>query len=707
MGRDRKSKRGHESHHDVGVKKVPQQANNETLDLLAQATCAVVQGGNVVGTAWFCAAPSYFLTAGHIVERTSSGGPLAIQFIGEQPCQVDIMEWESDRGTGLDFAILRAHKTFSDRRVLPVNTGTEPPLESSVCSMGFGKLLTDQSTGTGKYHGRLTFPGGHLFQIHSPELNNEGYSGAPIYSEHDCSVFAIQVEGVDLTKTSAPHENTVLALPLGRVTDVSCQLQDLLKGLGTNNTYDIIASAETILPLNALFAQWEAMEFGVPRGIPLLVNTDKNAHQMPSELADRLQEESRILVIIGAQLSGKSTLAQEIVNELAKDLSKDGQQHVYHDRVTIRQINSDFQALGYDSNSSLKYRVYAIWARKVVKNFLNQLPPEERLRLENTDDWDRAQTHADNIGNFTEKHLLSCAQLPHGGVPSDFRAFEQSITDVLGPLLGRNTLVLSVEASDLHSYADHHPNRDAAGNQIIEDIWSAIKEYGEEVQAKEDLLLKPEGNVRIIITARHKSPEREHNMLFSPMVSIERGSCDDTIRFIDALPEADLFTMEQRLEFANRVHRACRGSVWFTMRYVRCTLFLHMNFPAATVQEICSIIESDPFFWYWQDPCTESFSKDHATFTADPSIVIRRRRLASTFLSRVRNEFRRNDDLRTYLLKATHDSINVSATDIEQLILPIVQLGLLEYSVETKRLVFPNPMISRHFSAYALNNLWS
>ena len=191
-------------------------SNNEH-ELLSEATCAVIDQEGIKGTAWLFSDSGYLLTAGHVISKMRSKKKQKVQFLSEEPQDVDVIKWVYKPDVYLDFAILRL-LTPVRRRPVPISLAYSLTNRAQIASYGYGETLQSLSPGIGTYVGVYTPTAERdyrLFTIESGQLNDVGYSGAPLYATEIKAVVALQISGVDLN--IGAHSSSIFGLPLYRV----------------------------------------------------------------------------------------------------------------------------------------------------------------------------------------------------------------------------------------------------------------------------------------------------------------------------------------------------------------------------------------------------------------------------------------------------------------------------------------------------------
>lgn len=185
-------------------------------DLLSQATCAVLNNdGKVKGTAWLVSAQGHLLTAGHLLGTNNPSDKVTIAFPEDNPRDARTIQWMYHHKTGSDFAVLKL--TSSINRI-PLPVCLEKTVTGSFRVRGYGVTLKNQSTGMGIFLGEFDpqdLSENRLFQLRSPELGEQGYSGAAVISDNLQAAVAIQIEAT-VTARGASRD-TVLAMPLYRI----------------------------------------------------------------------------------------------------------------------------------------------------------------------------------------------------------------------------------------------------------------------------------------------------------------------------------------------------------------------------------------------------------------------------------------------------------------------------------------------------------
>ncbi len=191
-------------------------SNNEH-ELLSEATCAVIDQKGIKGTAWLFSDSGYLLTAGHVISKTKIKKIQKVQFLSEDPHDTEVVKWVYRPEAYLDFAVLRLI-TPVRRRPVPISLAYSLKDRAQITSYGYGMTLQSLSPGIGKSVGTYTPTSNRdyrLFQIESGQLNDVGYSGAPLYVTEINAVVALQISGVDLN--IGAQRDSIFGLPLYRI----------------------------------------------------------------------------------------------------------------------------------------------------------------------------------------------------------------------------------------------------------------------------------------------------------------------------------------------------------------------------------------------------------------------------------------------------------------------------------------------------------
>jgi radical SAM protein with 4Fe4S-binding SPASM domain len=196
---------------------------------LRQATCAVLIGGQVRGTAWLLNTEGLLLTAGHILGETKPVTEVQVRFPEDVPRDAFRIFWSYQREAGLDFAVLKMSQPPADRLPLPISFDRD--LTGPFRLRGYGRSLLDQSCGTGEIIGSFDpqdQPALRLLRLRSPELAEPGYSGGAVYLDAAQAVVGLQVEAA--LATTGAGRDTVLAMPLYRIAQMWEPLTIVRKG---------------------------------------------------------------------------------------------------------------------------------------------------------------------------------------------------------------------------------------------------------------------------------------------------------------------------------------------------------------------------------------------------------------------------------------------------------------------------------------------
>jgi hypothetical protein len=186
-------------------------------DLLIQATCAVLIGGQIRGTAWLFD-ESHLLTAAHLFGKSDPADEVDCLFIDDStPHKARRIGLRYSHAEGIDCCVLELRDSLTGRRPLPVSLSKTA--QGSFRLYGFGRTLVDLSPGTGGFVGPYhpqNLTANRLFSLETQQTREPGYSGAAVFSDDLSSVVAIQIEGTTVP-AGAPQGTTVLAMPIYRI----------------------------------------------------------------------------------------------------------------------------------------------------------------------------------------------------------------------------------------------------------------------------------------------------------------------------------------------------------------------------------------------------------------------------------------------------------------------------------------------------------
>ena len=160
---------------------------------LAQATCAVLAEGQVIGTAWLVSHAGALLTAGHLLGEESAVDEVTVRFAGDVPRVAHKVDWVFEEQRGIDFAVLKLDPP-AQRLPLPVSLARS--VSGQFRLLGYGRTPDARSTGIGQFvgfHDPQDNPANRLFRLRSGELGVEGYSGGAVFSDELQAVVGIQV----------------------------------------------------------------------------------------------------------------------------------------------------------------------------------------------------------------------------------------------------------------------------------------------------------------------------------------------------------------------------------------------------------------------------------------------------------------------------------------------------------------------------------
>lgn len=185
---------------------------------ILRSTCAVLDNGRIVGTAWLVSSEGFLITAGHLLGEENHVDSVDIQFSNDIPRKASCIRWGVIRDMGIDFAVLRIASEHIPQVAAPIPIALPHSVSGDFCLVGYGVTLESLSTGSGTFAGYLDVQNSvehRLFQLETGSSGEAGYSGAAVYSHELGAAVAIQIEAVD--KRSGTHSNTVLAMPLFRI----------------------------------------------------------------------------------------------------------------------------------------------------------------------------------------------------------------------------------------------------------------------------------------------------------------------------------------------------------------------------------------------------------------------------------------------------------------------------------------------------------
>ncbi|MGB0387398.1 MAG: trypsin-like peptidase domain-containing protein [Ardenticatenaceae bacterium] len=188
-----------------------------TDERLTEATCAVLIGGEVMGTGWLVSDEGHLLTAGHVLGIDEPASEVEVRFVGESSRPAQIIAWRYSREEVLDFAVLQLSAPIS-RRALPISLAKEVAGKFRLC--GYGTKLRElaQYTSQGEFSGAMHIDEvleKHLFRLRSSDLGLQGNSGGAVVSDVLQAAVGIQTEAAK--RRMGPERDVVLAMPLYRV----------------------------------------------------------------------------------------------------------------------------------------------------------------------------------------------------------------------------------------------------------------------------------------------------------------------------------------------------------------------------------------------------------------------------------------------------------------------------------------------------------
>jgi hypothetical protein len=184
-------------------------------ELLAQGVCAIIRDEETVGTGWLVSKAGHILTAGHVLGKDGPVEDVMVRFGDDVPHQAFTRNWSFQVYSGTDFAVLQLAEPVA-REPLPINLTQS--VEGAFRAMGYGINFSSRSAGVGRFlppYERQDNAANRLFVLDSKQLSQQGYSGAPVYSDELQAVVALQIEAT-IADTGAGRD-TVLAMPLYRI----------------------------------------------------------------------------------------------------------------------------------------------------------------------------------------------------------------------------------------------------------------------------------------------------------------------------------------------------------------------------------------------------------------------------------------------------------------------------------------------------------
>jgi hypothetical protein len=165
-------------------KTMSEQVDLSPDEFLIQATCAVLIGGQVCGTAWLVSDQGHLLTAGHILGTTKlERDEVEVRFADDIPRPAHKVAWGCQSDLGIDFAVLQLAQPPVERQPLPVSLAES--VTGTFKAYGYGLTLDDRSAGVGEFLGpfdRHDNAGARLFQLDSKQLGEGGFSGSAVFS---------------------------------------------------------------------------------------------------------------------------------------------------------------------------------------------------------------------------------------------------------------------------------------------------------------------------------------------------------------------------------------------------------------------------------------------------------------------------------------------------------------------------------------------
>lgn len=443
-----------------------------------------------------------------------------------------------------------------------------------------------------------------------------------------------------------------------------------------------------------------------PSRIHFIENRDPYACQSVAHIAETISSHRRIVVLAGPQLSGKSMLAESVVERLAT-----GASGVCFELICLQDIDRAFERLQETGNmdiNNVKYFVYAIWAKQVVSEYyIKSLTRAERRQARTDKKCNDLFRYMDSIEWVAMDLELKRKRFAQTGAAADFLALEDSILSVLGSLVKDPNFVLAIEAEDIHDYAKVRKDAPHVGEAIVKQFWDTVDDLSEEGEENLDPIGR--GTVRFVITTRPRRPYLDDNGPHLPVVEIEPFPEEDCLRYANELGLREIFSESELPRLVREAHEWTNGYAWFLARFMRAVAFLRTNRPERAVESLVETISACSLFWYHNDPCGTDFPAIGAGYRLRRNSIFRTKAQRSKFLDNIVETFKCAPQLVEDFKHVLTSPKTYSRDSTRTSLTTLVQLGLVRHDANSRTFIFSNRIIERHFNpekiALALSSL--
>ena len=439
-------------------------------------------------------------------------------------------------------------------------------------------------------------------------------------------------------------------------------------------------------------------------------------------LARKIRKRSCVIAFVGPQLCGKSWLARNVCRFIAPNVPVMQPEVIVHNDIkrimdNLRNKGKFKDANGNDEDilSRVRYRILAIWARRLVENSLRYgLKHEEFLELRRND-------QNDDLINFTEDLDFALDKLvgekDKGSIfktSKDFTIFECCINKLLPPNLEfkiSNPHVLAVEIEDLHDYEKTTSPKTDSGKKFISHFWENLKSSVNDLEYNKEK--KINRKIGIIVTTRQPEfieDEEEENTetdLILKIADFPKIACQ---KYAKEMGLEKLLGTQNLEKVTEKAFQFSKCYVWFYVRFLRSVVYLYINTKEnkinVSIEQIIDAVLSLPVFWYWKAPWCEDFRNIVSRCLAKDKRYPRNIPDYSAFLYNIINTYKNNARLINFYKRCLeYPQTEMSESDIKELLLPLLRLGLLRRDDLNQTFVPWNEIIRRHFSPDHLLNL--
>jgi calcineurin-like phosphoesterase family protein len=425
-----------------------------------------------------------------------------------------------------------------------------------------------------------------------------------------------------------------------------------------------------------------------------LENTDDAAFQSIGELQQLIAEHFRLVFISGPQLCGKTCLVMQLLStdreEGKKPLSTN-----FVTNISIEDVQGDFDKFKSDSeNGSIIYRLYAIWARRLVNKYIERLPSDERDRVYRSAEGPYLWKYKEDPGVVERDIREKVESEKIRGPGAHFRALERSILEAMGPCYDKPHWLI-VDAEKFHEY-EHAMNGDSnLGPRIVKDFWSILENYA---QFGLDDINRDERSVRIIVKSLPLVTKDPGVGKDYPIVSFKPFSAQDCLRYAIAVGMEAYFSKSELNCLVRRVWDRTHGYTWFVIRYLKAASFLAVNFDSQPLEEIVRCVFDLSLFWHWSKPFGTDFNRDLAEYRNNINGIPKIRKYRSVFLNRCLDAFSMRPELLGVYRQILDDPGSVTGSLQELSLLTLLRLGLVRRDDNGEKFIPWNMVVERHFS---------